>query len=432
MSSSLHHRGDIQGLRALAVLLVVLGHASVDGLEGGFVGVDVFFVVSGFLITGILLAQARDSGSISVVAFYARRTRRILPAAALTLLATEAAAFLLLNFVRAKDAVSDVLFAAAFAANFRFAEQGSDYFAQDEPPSPVLHFWSLGVEEQFYLAWPALLSLVLFGRVFSHRRRPLGRRQERRLLVAMVLLGLASLAWSIHLTDAMPPKAYFSPFTRAWELALGAALAAAAATLTRIPAPLRLGLGWLGLAAVVAAAVAFDDATPFPGAWALVPTVGTALMITAGIREEGPLGPLSYAGGASASRRRSPSGTSRRSDPYAADAANRPAARRGAAVLSATRLHAGGGDLAEHEQDLPGRPIVQPEDARRHRRLARADVDARDPAPREPGRLGRPAATASRMHTRYVDRAARPRRLPAVVPVGDSAGPAPPPARHPR
>jgi len=140
MSSSLHHRGDIQGLRALAVLLVVLRHASVDGLEGGFVGVDVFFVVSGFLITGIVLAQARDSGSISLVDFYARRTRRILPAAALTLLATEAAAFLLLNFVRVKDAVSDVLFAAAFAANFRFAEQGSDYFAQDEPPSPVLHF----------------------------------------------------------------------------------------------------------------------------------------------------------------------------------------------------------------------------------------------------------------------------------------------------
>jgi peptidoglycan/LPS O-acetylase OafA/YrhL len=171
MSSPSTHRGDIQGLRAVAVLLVALGHAGVGFLSGGFVGVDVFFVLSGFLITGILLAEARENGSISLVAFYVRRARRILPAAALTLLATDLAAYFLLNFLRAREAVWDSLFAATFAANFRFAQQGTDYFAQAQPPSPLLHFWSLGVEEQFYLVWPALLSVVLFGAALTRGPR---------------------------------------------------------------------------------------------------------------------------------------------------------------------------------------------------------------------------------------------------------------------
>src|SRR5438093_3824673 len=161
MAPSNSHRADIQGLRALAVLLVVLAHAGVGLLPGGFVGVDVFFVLSGFLITGLLLAEARAKGSISLIDFYVRRARRILPAAALTLLATDLAAFFLLNFLRARDAVHDSLYAAGFAANFRFAARGMDYFAQTNPPSPLLHYWSLAVEEQFYLVWPALLSLVL-------------------------------------------------------------------------------------------------------------------------------------------------------------------------------------------------------------------------------------------------------------------------------
>ena len=273
------HRGDIQGLRAVAVLLVVLAHAGVGFLPGGFVGVDVFFVLSGFLITGLLLAEARKHGSISLLDFYARRARRLLPAAALALLVTNVAAYLLLNFVRAEEAVRDSLYAAAFASNFRFAERGVDYFAEGDPPSPVLHYWSLSVEEQFYFVWPLLLSVALFG---VARRRGAVRR-ERRLLAAVIVLGTASLVCSIQLTATDPIAAYFSPWTRTWELSLGAAVAICAATLEHTPAAVRLVLGWAGVTAIAVAAVLFSEATPFPGSAALLPTVGTALAIVAGM-----------------------------------------------------------------------------------------------------------------------------------------------------
>ena len=254
-------RDDIQGLRAVAVLLVALGHAGVPFLGGGYVGVDVFFVLSGFLITGLLLAEAERGGTVSLGDFYARRARRILPAAALTLLVTDIAAHHLLNFVRAREVISDSVWAAAFGANVHFAQQGTDYFAQDQPPSPLLHFWTLSVEEQFYLVWPALLALALL---------------RRRLLRVVAVLGSASLAWSIATTRAAENAAYFSTFARAWELALGAALAIARPSLPRVR--------WLGLAAIGAAAVGFSSATPFPGYAALLPAAGTALVIAAGGR----------------------------------------------------------------------------------------------------------------------------------------------------
>jgi peptidoglycan/LPS O-acetylase OafA/YrhL len=276
------HRRDIQGLRAVAVLLVALGHAGVPFLPGGFVGVDVFFVLSGFLITGLLLAEARSHGSVSLLDFYVRRARRILPAAALTLLATNVAAFYALNFVRAQQAVDDGLHAGAFAANFHFAARGVDYFAQGEPPSPVLHYWSLSVEEQFYFVWPLLLSVSLFG-LAVHRRRKASKRCERRLLAVMLLLALASLAYSIRLTATAPTDAYFSPFTRAWELGLGATIAVCASTLARIPQPWKVAMGWVGLAAIGIAAVVFSEQTPFPGFAGILPTVGTGLALVAGI-----------------------------------------------------------------------------------------------------------------------------------------------------
>ena len=276
------HRADIQGLRAVAVLLVVLGHAGVGFVSGGFVGVDVFFVLSGFLITGLLLAEARAHGRLSLVEFYLRRARRILPAAALTLLVTNLAAFSLFNFVRAREAVHDGLHAGAFAANFRFAGRGVDYFAESDPPSPVLHYWSLSVEEQFYLVWPLLLSIALFGAAVWRRRRGADGK-ERRVLVVVLVLTVGSLAWSVHHTATAPIGAYFSPLTRAWELGLGAAIAVAASTLARTPAAARVVMGWAGGTAIVVAAVAFSEETAFPGAAALLPTVGTALAIVAGM-----------------------------------------------------------------------------------------------------------------------------------------------------
>jgi peptidoglycan/LPS O-acetylase OafA/YrhL len=290
------HRDDLQGLRAVAVLMVALGHAGVGFLKGGYVGVDVFFVLSGFLITGLLLSSAAKHGSVSLTDFYVRRARRILPAAALTLVATVLAAYWLLNVVRAKQAVWDSLWASVFAANIHFAEQGTDYFSQGRPPSPVEHFWSLAVEEQFYLVWPAVLSLVLFGAVTRGRTRRRARMVDetalRRLLVVVLAAAIASLVWSIYYTEVNPTPAYFSTFARTWELAIGAALAigtsklirpAATSNVVRFSRAWRVPMGWVGLAAIACAGVMFSGTTPFPGSAALLPTLGTALVIGAGI-----------------------------------------------------------------------------------------------------------------------------------------------------
>ncbi len=270
------HRDDLQGLRGIAILLVVLAHAGVPFLTGGFVGVDVFFVLSGFLITGLLLAQIEAKGRVSLREFYVRRARRILPAAVLTLVVTDLVAFRLLNFVRAKAVVVDSLWASLFSANFHFAQERSDYFAQDQPASALQNFWTLSVEEQFYLVWPILLVLVVL----------LARRGSvlRWSLVAIVLVGGASLAWSIYSTPRSPIAAYFSTFSRAWELALGAALAIAWARLARMPALLRPVASSLGLACIAVAAVLFSSGTAFPGYAALLPAVGTVLVIAGGSR----------------------------------------------------------------------------------------------------------------------------------------------------
>jgi peptidoglycan/LPS O-acetylase OafA/YrhL len=277
----MRHRDDLQGLRAIAVLLVVLSHAGVPFLGGGYVGVDVFFVLSGFLITGLLLSQAARDGRVRLGEFYVRRARRILPAAVLALVATDIAAHHLLNFVRAREAVHDSVWAAFFAANVHFARVGSDYFAQGQPPSPVQHFWTLAVEEQFYLVWPVVLAVVLLV-------APL----RRWLLWIVVAAGAASLAWSVHATATDRASSYFSTGARAWELALGAALAIGA---FRLPA----FAGWIGLGCIAAAAVGFSASSEFPGYAALLPTVGAALVIAARAGRAGrvlSVAPMRYVG----------------------------------------------------------------------------------------------------------------------------------------
>jgi peptidoglycan/LPS O-acetylase OafA/YrhL len=273
------YRTDLQGLRAIAVVLVLLDHAGVPHVAGGFVGVDVFFVLSGFLITNLLLRSARESGRISLVEFYGRRARRILPAAALTLVATTLVAYEFLNYVRARSIAWDGIWAAIFAANVHFAHVGANYFAQGQPPSPIQHYWSLAVEEQFYLVWPAVLSLTLFGpAVLRRRRAPDAEPATRRVMLAICVAGVASFLWSVHATTASPVSAYYSPFTRAWELALGAALAAGAGS--GIRRPLGAAAGWIGAALIALAAVALSRTTLYPGYAALLPTVGAALIIS--------------------------------------------------------------------------------------------------------------------------------------------------------
>jgi len=253
---------------------VLLCHAGLPFVAGGYVGVDVFFVISGFLITRLLLGELDRTGGISRRRFYARRARRLLPLAAVLLAAVGVLSLLLLSPVRAVEVSGDIVSSALYTANWHFAAQSVDYFAQDVEPSPVLHLWSLAIEEQFYLVWPTLLLAV----TWLWRRR--GGSVRPALWVTLAVVGLGSLALGIQLTDAQPASAYFSTVGRAWELALGAALALVGAV--RIPRPAAAAIGWAGLGAIAYAAFAFDASTPFPGVAALLPTVGAACVILAG------------------------------------------------------------------------------------------------------------------------------------------------------
>jgi len=266
-------RLDIQGLRAVAVVLVVLGHVGVPGLTGGFIGVDVFFVVSGFLITGLLLREWEATGRIRLGAFFARRARRILPLATVVLMATAGYAAATLPASRVDELATDARWSALFLANVHFARVDGDYFAQDRATSPVQHFWSLGVEEQFYLVWPALLALVLV-------LAGLARRRSGTVLVAalLVVIWFASYAWS--LLEMGKPAAYYGALPRAWELATGAVLALAIPLLLRLEGWARATLAVAGVAAVGLTAARYDDGSAGPEL--LLPVAGTAALLAAG------------------------------------------------------------------------------------------------------------------------------------------------------
>jgi peptidoglycan/LPS O-acetylase OafA/YrhL len=263
-------RPDIEGLRGLAVLLVVVFHAGL-GLSGGFVGVDVFFVISGFLITGLLLREREQTGRIDFLAFYARRIRRLLPAALAVILITLPIAFVLFAPLDRAQMIWDGAASALSVGNIRFALAEGDYFANLAAPSPFLHFWSLGVEEQFYLIWPALLLLAATAR---HIRRG--------AWLALFNVFLASLTAAALLTTIAPNWAFYSLPTRAFELAAGGLLAVAAPTIARLPRWFIGPVGWLGAVTVIASALTFDAGMAFPGTVALIPTLGAVAMIAAG------------------------------------------------------------------------------------------------------------------------------------------------------
>ena len=275
-------RGDIQGLRALAVTVVICAHAGVSVLPGGFVGVDVFFVISGYLISGLLFREVLVTGGISIGQFWARRARRILPAATVVTVVTVLGSLLVMGFLDARQVVVDAIWASAFAANVHFAQQGVYYFAQDTGPSPMQHYWSLAVEEQFYVVWPlALFALLVLTRLVTGRN---SRRLPRRaVLVLLLVVVAASLAWSIHQTVAAPTTAYFSTFTRAWELGVGALIALVPTTaVKRLGRPTLQLMALAGVVAVVGSCMVLTSATPFPGIAAALPVGGTALILLAG------------------------------------------------------------------------------------------------------------------------------------------------------
>ncbi|MDX6345502.1 MAG: hypothetical protein QOF84_292 [Streptomyces sp.] len=264
-------RLDIQGLRALAVSLVVLSHAGVSLLAGGYVGVDVFFVISGFLITSLLLREISTTGAISIRRFYARRALRLLPASTLVIVATLGGAWLFLSKVRFAAYAGDALSSALYAVNFRLAVNGTDYLGQGSPPSPFQHFWSLAVEEQFYLLWPVLL--LLSWKV---------ARRRSRVAVPLVVLCLVSFGLSVSTTQSSASWAYFGSQTRIWELGVGALLALSVTRLERLSPRIAAPMTWIGLACIVLAALMFGPNTPFPGYHALLPVLGAGLVLAGG------------------------------------------------------------------------------------------------------------------------------------------------------
>ncbi|MBG0566181.1 acyltransferase family protein [Actinoplanes aureus] len=274
--SHLGFRPDIEGMRAIAVMLVVLSHAGLTGLAGGYVGVDVFFVISGFLITTLLLNEVARTGTVSLAGFYARRAIRLLPASALVLVATVAGAWFWLPSTRFNSISLDALYATFYGINWRLASEGVDYLNADAAPSPLQHFWSLAVEEQFYLVWPLLM--LVFTLTWTKRKK--GGKAP--LAAALFVITAASLAVSVTQTETSAPWAYFGAHTRAWELAVGALVAIGASRLAGLPAMLATALTWGGLAAVVASAVIYDEQTPFPGTAAALPVLGAAAIIAAG------------------------------------------------------------------------------------------------------------------------------------------------------
>ncbi|HTY34208.1 MAG TPA: acyltransferase, partial [Mycobacterium sp.] len=276
-------RADIEGLRAVAVLAVVLFHADMPGAGGGFVGVDVFFVISGFLITGLLWREASSAGTVRLRRFYGARARRLLPASAAVGVVTLIASALLLPPLLARSAIGDGIASALYVSNYWFIIRGANYFASHVPPSPFQHYWSLGVEEQFYLVWPALIiGTAWLIRLARRRTRAQATSSQRPYLVVLALVAVVSFALSFAATYVVAAAAFYSLPTRAWQLAVGGLVALTAGQWRRLPTRAAALTGWAGLGVVLLACTQLSATTLYPGVAALLPTLGTALVIGAG------------------------------------------------------------------------------------------------------------------------------------------------------
>jgi peptidoglycan/LPS O-acetylase OafA/YrhL len=269
------YRPDVEGLRAVAVVAVILFHTKLASFTGGFVGVDVFYVISGFVITGVLLRKVEGSGSLGFGDFYARRARRILPAAGLVLVATVLASYHWLGFVRGAEVADDAKWCAVFLGNFHFLAIGTNYFSSQLPPSPLQNYWSLGVEEQFYVVYPLglFLSLLVIPKVSIRHK----------VMIFTALLIGGSFAWSIYQTSADPYSAYLSSLTRAWELALGGFVTAGTQYWLRFNRYVGAAMTWIGIGGILFACFSYTGSTAYPGWAAVVPVVGAALIIVGGM-----------------------------------------------------------------------------------------------------------------------------------------------------
>jgi len=273
-------RADVEGLRAIALLVVLLYHAEVAWLPGGYVGVDIFFVISGFLITGLLLREVEHTGRVRLGQFYARRMRRLLPAALVVLAATVLLAWAVMSPVERTALHREVISAAVYLINWKLASDAVAYSEAGTDASAIQHFWSLAVEEQFYLVWPLLIIGVALAcrRIGGHRLR---------LWLGIVLGALAavSFAYAVYLTAEQGQAAYFTTTTRAWELGAGALLALVPVTWwQRVKGGRRtaFALAGAGVALIALAVYRLNDDTAFPGPWAALPVAGAVAVIAAG------------------------------------------------------------------------------------------------------------------------------------------------------
>jgi peptidoglycan/LPS O-acetylase OafA/YrhL len=276
---------DIQGVRMFAMMTIFAFHLC-GWPRGGFAMVDVFFVVSGFLITGNLLRMAESRGNVSFKKFYWNRVRRIIPAATVVLILTYLASLMVFRSFRAHEVGVDCIYAFIFMSNWWFAAEKTDYFAGGDAASPIQHYWTLSVEEQFYFVWPALVFLI--GLVVARKAWTHGRR----MALAGVVIGsviAVSLLWALYETETLPTRAYFDTFARVWELGVGALLATAVGVLARIPVALKPWLSWAGLGLITASLfVIAEDSPGFPAPWALLPVTGATLIIASGVGGEPP------------------------------------------------------------------------------------------------------------------------------------------------
>jgi len=264
-------------LRAVAVLIVVLYHLWPQRLTGGFVGVDVFFVISGFLITAHLLRELTSTGTISLPRFWARRARRLLPASLLVLFVVLLTTIAFLPDSYWRQWIGEIGASAVYVQNWLLAFNAVDYLAAENAASPVQHFWSLSLEEQFYLVWPVLLVLAALA---SRKRSPHTKRIV--LLSTLGVVGVGSFATSVIWTSAMPASAYFVTPTRVWEFVLGGVLAFVPTLLASRSAAVRSVVSVAGFAAIAVSAVTFTGDMAFPGYVALLPVLGTVAVIAAG------------------------------------------------------------------------------------------------------------------------------------------------------
>ena len=265
-------RSDIEGLRAICVAAVVLYHAKLPGFAGGFIGVDVFFVLSGYLIAGLLLRELHDTGRIDLIGFWTRRARRLLPNALLTIAAVVAVGMFVQPLLQHISTQGDAIAAVFYLANYRFADRAVDYFDHDLQASPLLHFWSLSIEEQFYIGLPlTLVALLGFRRLSS-----------RSITVLFATIVVVSFGVMLMWLTRNQPRGFFDSEARVWQLAIGGLLASAPRCVPSWPPNVRASLAWAGLLGIVACVATYSDALTYPGWWSLVPTISAVALLVGG------------------------------------------------------------------------------------------------------------------------------------------------------